>query len=109
MLYGDPALRRRWGMTFLVCCWTMVSWSQEDPVHWPTVWMLQPTKRRGKRRTERSCSCAIRILIALSPVLQKRFEPTRRRGRGIIAGLAYLDLSDARHAYGTANGRQQST
>ena len=92
MLYGDPALRRRWGMTLFGLLLGHGLLGPGALYIAPTVRMLQPTRRRGRRPTRKVfCSCARKILTVLSPVLRRRFEPTQRRGRGIIT-LAWLTL-----------------
>src|SRR6202167_5650352 len=99
MLYGDSAVRRRWGMTFLVCCWAMVSWSQEPctVAHDRDATAHQTPGEAADVQGvlflhEKNTHCALASFTE-----EIRSNPEAWQGH-YHAGLAYLDLSDAQHA-----------
>ena len=98
MLYGDPALRRTWGMTLLVCCWVMVSWAQE-----PCTFAHGADAAAHQTPGEAADTQGVFFLrenphCALTSFMEEiRTNPEAWQGH-YHAGLAYLDLSDPKHA-----------
>ena len=89
----------RWGMTLLVCCWSMVCWSQGPCT-------LGRDTDATAHQTQGEAADAQGILFlrnknthcALESFTQEiRTSPEAWQGH-YHAGLAYLDLSDAQHA-----------
>src|SRR5580704_8896097 len=99
VLHGVQAMRRRWGMPLLVCCWAIVSWSQEpctlphdtDATVHQTPWETADAQGVLFLR-DRNTHCAL-----ASFTQEIRTNPEAWQGH-YHAGLAYLDLSDAQHA-----------
>ena len=86
-------------MTFLVCCWAMVSWSQEPCTlaHGADAAAHQTPGEAADAQgvlflREKNTHCALASFME-----EIRTDPEAWQGH-YHAGLAYLDLSDAQHA-----------
>jgi Flp pilus assembly protein TadD len=89
----------RWGMTLFVCCWPMISWSQEPcTLGRDTDAAAQQTQGETVDAQgvlflrNKNTHCALAIFAQ-----EIQTSPEAWQGH-YHAGLAYLDLSDAEHA-----------